>query len=320
MKTSFSKTLLVIGTTTLISGPALADYPERPIEMIIAYSAGGGTDIAARTLVPYLEEHLGTDITVVNRPGAGGEVGFTELAKAKPDGYTIGFINTPNVITIPIERETRYEIDDFAPIASVVDDPAGFNVHPESQFKTLDDLIEHAKANPNDISYGTTGVGSDDHLAALALERQADIKMTHVPFPGSADVRQALMGQHIDLGIFNMGEAASDAKAGRVRTLAQGAEKRWEKAPDVPTLKEQGYDLVIGSNRGIAAPAGVPEDRINKLSQAVAKAMQEEDFQAAADKQALPLYYQNPQDYQKTLNTAQERFQALWEESPWSEQ
>lgn len=320
MKISLKKTLLALSTSTLIAGPTLAAYPERPVEMIIAYSAGGGTDIAARTLVPYLEDHLGTGITVINRPGAGGEVGFTALANAKPDGYTIGFINTPNVITIPIERDTRYELDDFTPIASVVDDPAGFNVHPDSQFKTLKDLIEYAKANPGDISYGTTGVGSDDHLAALALERQAGIKMTHVPFPGSSDVRQALMGQHIDLGIFNMGEAATDAAAGRVHTLAQGAEERWEKAPDVPTLKEQGYDLVIGSNRGIAAPAGVPDEIINKLSQAVAEAMQEEEFKAAADKQALPLYYQDPQSYQETLTSAQERFQALWEESPWAEQ
>lgn len=320
MKISSSKTLLVFGMSTLVSFPALAAYPERPVEMIVAYSAGGGTDIAARTLVPYLEEHLGADITVVNRPGAGGEVGFTELASANPDGYTIGFINTPNVITIPIQRDTRYGMEDFTPVASVIDDPAGFNVHPDSQFKTLEDLIEYAKAHPGDISYGTTGVGSDDHLAALALQRQAGIQMTHVPFPGSSDVRKALMGQHIDLGIFNMGEAATDAAAGRIRTLAQGAEERWEKAPDVPTLKEQGYDLVIGSNRGIAVPAGVPDEIVNELSQAIAEAMQEEEFRAAADKQALPLYYQNPQDYQKTLNNMQERFQALWDESPWVEQ
>ncbi len=319
MKTHFNKTLLVLGATSLVSLPALADYPERPVEMIVAYSAGGGTDVAARTLVPYIEEHLGTDITVVNRPGAGGEVGFSELANADADGYTIGFINTPNVMTIPIERDTRYEMDDFAPVASVVDDPAGFNVHPDSDFQTLEALVEYAKANPGEISYGTTGVGSDDHLAALALERQADIEMTHVPFPGSSDVRQALMGEHIDLGIFNMGEAAPDAAAGRITSLAQGAEERWEKAPDVPTLKEQGYDLVIGSNRGIAAPSDVPDEIIDRLSQAIAAAMEEEEFRAAADEQALPLHYLDPQDYQEAIAAMQERFQALWDESPWAD-
>lgn len=315
-----TKTLLVLSATSLVSLPALAEYPERPVQMVIAYSAGGGTDIAARTLVPYIEEHLGTSITVINRPGAGGEVGFSELANSEPDGYTIGFINTPNVITIPIERDTRYEIDDFSPVASVVDDPAGFNVHPDSEFQSLEDLIEYAKANPGDITYGTTGVGSDDHLAALALERQAGIKMTHVPFPGSSDVRQALMGQHIDLGIVNMGESTKDAETGRIVTLAQGGEERWEKASDVPTLKELGYDVVIGSNRGIAVPSGVPEEIVDKLSQAVAGAMEEEEFQSAADEQALPLFYLGPDDYQEALNAMQERFQALWDESPWADE
>jgi len=319
MKASFSKTLVVLGATALLSFPVLADYPERNVVMIIAYSAGGGTDIAARTLVPYIEKHLGTDIIVVNRPGAGGAIGFSELASADPDGYTIGFINSPNVMTIPIERETRYEMEDFTPVASIVDDPAGFNVHIDSDFKTLLDLIEYAKANPNTLSYGTTGVGSDDHLAALFLERQAGIEMIHVPFSGSSNVRQALMGGHIDLGIFNMGEAATDAAAGRINSLAQASEERWEKAPNVPTLIELGYDLMIGSNRGIAVPAGVPEDIVNKLSEAIAAAMAEEDLIAAADKQSLPLSYQNAQEYQATIDAMQERFQVLWDESPWNE-
>ena len=319
IKISFTKRLLVIGATLFISFPVLANYPERSVVMIVAYSAGGGTDIAARTLVPYIEEHLGTDIIVVNRPGAGGAIGFSELASADPDGYTIGFINSPNVMTIPIEREVRYEMDDFTPVASVVDDPAGFNVHIDSDFKTLSDLIEYAKANPNTISYGTTGVGSDDHLAALFLERQAGIEMIHVPFSGSSNVRQALMGEHIDLGIFNMGEAATDAAAGRINSLAQASEERWEKAPNVPTLIELGYDLVIGSNRGIAVPAGAPEDIVNKISEAIAAAMAEEDFIAAADKQSLPLAYQNAQEYQATIDAMQERFQTLWDESPWNE-
>jgi tripartite-type tricarboxylate transporter receptor subunit TctC len=318
MKTIFSKTLVVLGATIILSLPVLAEYPERNVVMIIAYSAGGGTDVAARTLAPYIEKHLGTDIIVVNRPGAGGAVGFSELANADPDGYTIGFINSPNVMTIPIERETRYKMEDFTPVASIVDDPAGFNVSINSDLKTLSDLIESAKANPNTLTYGTTGVGSDDHLAALFLERQAGIKMIHVPFSGSANVRAALLGEHIDLGIFNMGEAATDVAAGRINSLAQASKERWEKAPNVPTLIELGYDLVLGSNRGIAVPAGVPEDVVNKLSKAIAAAMAEEGFIAAADKQSLPLLYQNAQEYKATIDTMQERFQALWEESPWN--
>ncbi|MGO2148574.1 MULTISPECIES: tripartite tricarboxylate transporter substrate binding protein [Halomonas] len=314
-----SRSLLILCTTSLVSSLALADYPERPIEMIVAYSAGGGTDVAARTLVPYLEKHLNADITVVNRPGAGGEVGFTALANAKPDGYTIGFINTPNVISIPIERDTRYEFSDFSLVANIIDDPAGFSVHPDSSFQTFEELVEYAKAHPGELTYGTSGVGGDDHLATLALERQADIEMNHVPFPGAADVRQALMGGHIDIGVINVSEIASAAKAGQVRTLAQGGEERWEEAPDVPTFKELGYDLVMGSARGIAAPAGVPDEIINKISEAAKAAIEEEEFQAAADQQSLPLSYLAPEDYRAMLEEQQERFQALWNESPWNE-
>lgn len=320
MPLAFSRTLIILGTTSLVSASVLADYPERSIELIVAYSAGGGTDVAARTLVPYLEKHLDGDITVINRPGAGGEVGFSALANAEPDGYTIGFINTPNVFTIPIERDTRYELSDLYPIANVIDDPAGISVHPESPFQSFEDLVEYAKAHPGEINYGTSGVGGDDHLTALALEQLAGIEMTHVPFPGAADVRQALMGGHIDLGIINVSEVASAAKAGQVRQLVQGGEERWEKASDVPTFKELGYDLTMGSARGLAAPAGVPEEIIEKISQAAQAALEEQEFRTAADEQSLPLSYLGPKEYQDMLEKQQARFQALWDESPWGQE
>ncbi|WP_232822129.1 tripartite tricarboxylate transporter substrate binding protein [Salinicola lusitanus] len=310
---------VAIAAIMLMPLSAMADYPERAVQMIIGYSAGGGTDIAARTLAPYIEKELGTDITVINRPGAGGEVGFTALANAEPDGYTIGFINTPNVLTIPIERDTRYELSDFQPVASVVDDPDGFNVGPDSEFASLEDLVAYAKEHPGEITYGTTGVGSDDHLAALALERLAGIEMTHVPFPGAADVRQALMGGHIEMGIFNIGEAAADVKAGRIKMLAQAASQRSKELPDVPTTAEAGYELTIGSNRGIAVPAGVPDAIVQKLSSAIEAAMNNEEFQKAAAQQSLPLDYQDPTTYQQTLQDLQARFQTLWDESPWSQ-
>ena len=143
--------------------------------------------------------------------------------------------------------------------------------------------------------------------------------MNHVPFPGAADVRQALMGGHIDIGVINVSEIASAARAGQVRTLAQGGEERWEEAPDVPTFKELGYDLTMGSARGIAAPAGVPDDIIEKISQAAKAAIEEEEFRAAADEQSLPLSYLAPEDYRAMLEEQQERFQVLWDESPWNE-
>ena len=299
---------------------AQADYPERPITMIVAFSPGGGTDVAARSLAPFIEKYLDGSITVVNKPGAGGEVGFTAIAQAEPDGYTIGFLNTPNLITIPIERDTRYELENIAPIASVVDDPGGFHVRSESEFETLDELIAYAKEHPNAVTFGTTGIGSDDHLAALALQRAAGIELTHVPFPGASAVRAALLGGHISLGVFNMSEAVSFIEEGRVRPLGQMAEERWPVTPDVPTFREQGYDIVQGSIRGIGAPAGVPDEVLQKVASAIEQAINDPEFQQIAADQSLPLRFMGPQAYSDTLNALREGYLNLWQESPWAEQ
>ena len=185
---------LALPLASLIAPKAWAAYPDRPITMIVAFPPGGGTDAAARTLARFMQMALGQPVVVNNRAGAGGELGFSELARARPDGYTIGFINTPNVVTIPIERRVRYRLEDFSLIANVVDDPGAFFVLADSPFRTLADLVAHAKAKPEDVTYGTSGIGSDDHLAALAFERLAGVKLTHVPFAGASAVRNALLG------------------------------------------------------------------------------------------------------------------------------
>jgi tripartite-type tricarboxylate transporter receptor subunit TctC len=305
--------------SALAATSARAEYPERPITMIVSYSAGGGTDIAARTLAPFIEKHLGggATITVLNRPGAGGEVGFTELARARPDGYTIGFVNTPNLLTIPIQRKTRYSLADLAPVANIVYDPGAFSVRPDSGIKTLPELVAYAKENPGKVTYGTTGIGSDDHLAALAFERATGVKLKHVPFSGNVDVRAAVLGGHIMMASMNVSETVADAKSGSLVLLGQMAEERWEGAPDTPTFKEQGFDIIMGSDRGIAAPAGVPEEALSKLTEAVRKAVQDPDFREQAKKQDLALSFQNSQDFRKHLESLNTTFETLWKEQPW---
>jgi len=302
-----------------VSGAALAqaNFPDRPIQMIVAYSAGGGTDIAARTLAPFIGKYLNGTVTVVNKPGAGGEVGFTELALAKPDGYTIGFINTPNLVTIPIQRKTRYQLESFTPVSNVVNDPGGVQVRPDSSLKSVAELVAYAKANPNAVTYGTTGIGSDDHLAMLALERQAGVKMTHVPFPGSSAVRSALLGGHITLGVFNMGEAVMMLKEKQIRSLGQMGESRWEMAPDVPTFKEQGFNIVQGSSRGIATPAGVPDAIVQQIADAVKKSIEDPEFQKKALEQSLPLDAAGPKQYAEMLYKTRDGYVELWKAQPW---
>src|SRR5512140_630341 len=240
---------------------AQAAYPEQPINMIVAYAPGGGTDIVARVLARYLEKYLGNDakIVVLNKPGAGGAIGFTALASAPPDGYTIGFINTPSVLTVPIERKVSFTWQSFDLLGNIVDDPDNFSVQADSPIKTLADLAAYAKANPGQVSVGTTGVGSDDHLSMMMFEKAAGVKMNHIPFKGAAEVHQAVATGQIMVAAMNIGEALQYIKGGtRLRNLGQMSVTRTNLAPNLPTFKEQGYDIVMASLRGMAAPKGLP--------------------------------------------------------------
>ncbi len=309
----------------LLFGPALAwpaaaqGFPERSITLIVAFAPGGGTDVAARTLARFMERDLGQPVVVVNRAGAGGEIGWAELARARPDGYTIGFTNTPNLLTVPIERAARFRFEDFAPIANIVDDPGGFWVLADSPIRSLADLVEQARAKPGQVSYGTTGVGSDDHLAMLALQRLTGTQFLHVPFGGSSQVRTALLSKQLALAVVNMGEGIADWRQGLIRPLGQMAPARWENAPEVPTFRELGFDVVEGSLRGVGAPAGVPREVLDRLALSVRRAVDHPDFRAAAVQQSLPLRYLGPDEYRAELLALKAAYERLWAQHPWKE-
>lgn len=313
----------VIATLMLAMGwavPAMAEYPEKPITMIVAYSAGGSTDVTARLLAPFIEKYLGDGAKVVveNRPGAGGEVGFTAIANASPDGYTIGFVNTPNVLAIPIERETGYSLSDFDLLGNVVDDPGGFSVYENSKFKTLDDLVAFAKDNPGAVTVGSTGVGSDDHLAMLAFARLTGVQFTHVPFPGTSAVRIALAGNHISVGGINVGEATQAVTSGeKLINLGQMSAGRADVAPDLRTFREQGYDVISASLRGVAAPKGVPDNVRTELVDAIAKAVGDPEFQEQSRKVFAPVRFLTSEEHAKEFADLDAALRVLWKESPW---
>ena len=315
--------LAALGATSaaalVIAGTARAAWPERPLTMIVAFPPGGGTDVAARTLARFLERDLGQPVVVLNRAGASGEIGWGELARARPDGYTIGFTNTPNLITVPIERQARFRFEDFAPIANIVDDPGGFWVLTDSPVRSLAELVAEAKRRPGELSYGTTGVGSDDHLAMLALERLTGARFLHVPFAGSSQVRTALLSRQLALAVVNMGEGMVDWRQGLIRPLGATAVRRWEGAPDVPTFRELGFDVVEGSMRGIGAPAGVPRPVLDRLALAVRRAVEDPEFRAAAAQQMLPLRYLGPDEYRAELLALKAHYERLWAAHPWRE-
>lgn len=314
--------LTLSAITALVPAASHAAYPEQPIKMVVAYGAGGGTDIIARTMAQYISKYLGNNaaIVVTNRPGAGGAIGFAELAKAPADGYTIGFINTPNVLTIPIERKSTFHWQDFDLLGNAVDDPGNFSVHADSPYKNLKELVAFAKANPGAVTYGTTGIGSDDHISALLLERAAGIKLTHVPFKGAAEVHNGVVGKQITVAAMNIGEALQYAKGGSpIRQLGQMSVVRTVLAPNVPTFREQGYDIVMASLRGIAAPKGLPPAVREQLVNAVAKAAADPEFQVKAAGFFAPLRHLPPAAYAAELKDSEAAFKQLWQVLPWGE-
>ncbi|WP_404994888.1 tripartite tricarboxylate transporter substrate binding protein [Cupriavidus pauculus] len=297
-----------------------AAWPNRPIEMVVAYAPGGGTDLVARLLARHLEKELGATIVVQNKPGAGGAIGFAELARATPDGYTIGFINTPNLLTIPIERKTTFTWKSYDLIGNLVDDPGAFTVHQSSNIDTLATLVKYAKANPGAVTVGTTGVGSDDHLAMLLFERAAGVKMTHVGYKGAGEVRGALAGQQITIGAINVGEALAYQKGGTpLKFLGQMGLSRAVLAPNVSTFREQGYNIELASLRGLAAPKGLPEPVKKKLVDAMAKVAADPQFKQQADAMFAPLRYLAPAAYAAELERGEAAFRQLWKDMPWQE-
>ncbi|MBL8386538.1 MAG: tripartite tricarboxylate transporter substrate binding protein [Burkholderiales bacterium] len=305
------------------AGPAHAAWPaDQPINLIIAYAPGGGTDIVARNLIPFLEKHLGdgAKINVINRPGAGGAIGFAAIAQAPPDGYTIGFINTPPIITTPIERQVAWTLGSYDYLGNIVDDPGTFCVHRDSAYKTLADIQAFARANPKKVTVGTTGVGSDDHLAMLMFEKSAGVQMTHVPFKGSADTRTAIIGRHIEVAAINVGEALQYIKGGSpIRCLGQMTAARMSMAPDWPTFKEQGYNFEMASLRGMAAPKGLPPAVRERLVRAIGNATSDPAFRAAAEAAFAPVRYLAPAAYEAELRAGDTMFRQLWKELPWTD-
>ncbi len=314
--------LVAVAATGLMPSIGHAAYPEAPIKMIVAYAPGGGTDITARLLAQYIQKHLGgsASIVVINRPGAGGGIGFGELSNAKPDGYTIGFLNTPNVLTIPIERKVNFHWEDYDLLGNIVDDPGNFSVHADSPIKNLADLVAYAKANPGAVTYGTTGIGSDDHLAAMTFERAAGVKLTHVPFKGAGEVRSAIAGKQIFLAALNIGEALQYQKGGtQIRNLGQMSEQRSNLDPALPTFREQGYNVVMASLRGVGAPKGLPPAIREQLAKAVQAAAADPEFQAKAAGVFAPLRFLAPAAYAAELKRDEQMFKQLWQTMPWTD-
>jgi tripartite-type tricarboxylate transporter receptor subunit TctC len=302
-----------LATSMLLGiGAAHAEWPnDRPIEMIVAFAPGGGTDVMHRTLAPYIEKELGGKITILNRPGASGEIAYTALTQAKPDGYTLSSLNTPGYLTMQMDRKVRFDPKKLCLVARIVEDPGSFILQANSQYNSLKDLAAFAKANPGKVTIGTTGLGTDEHLALLQLEKAAGVDLTPVTFNGANEARTALLGGHVTAIGINVGEFQSGDKSA-FKSLGQFADQRSVIAQDLPTAKEQGFDVIMSSERGIAMGCEVPEAIRTKYSAAVKKALDNPEFQEKAKQQSLPLSYRSSDDWNKELPARAERLSEVW--------
>lgn len=288
--------------------PALAQgtggFPARPIRLVIAFPAGGPTDITMRQLADNAGKVLGQPVVVENKPGAGGTLPAQLLQTSPADGYTLAQIPL-GVFRLPYTTKINWDpVKDISYIINVTGYAFGIVVPADSPIRTWNDFVAYAKANPGKLSYGSTGTLTSPHLTTELIAQQVGIQLNHIPYKGSAELAQAISGGHVMAAADSTGFAPL-VQAGKIRVLNTWGEKRLDKFPDVPTLKELGINVVQNSPFGIGAPRGTPPEVVARLHDAFKKAMEEPSYvQSLARYDMVPIYM-GPQQYTKF---AQETF------------
>ena len=307
----------------LVSHAALAQsWATRPVRVVVPFAAGAGiNDIMARLVGQHLGAGLGQPVVIENRAGSGGIAGTEAAAKAAPDGTTFLMTNVSLITSAYLYPKLSYDPQkDLVPVTLVATSPLLLVVNPAVPAKSVQEFVAYAKANPGKVTVGSTGIGSDDHLLMLMFERAAGVKMTHVPFKGSSDVRAALQTRQIVVAAINVGEALQGIRGGTpMRNIAQFAPARTNLAPDLPTGHEQGFDIELSSLRGMAAPKGLPADIRDRLVKAVETAANDAEFQAQATKFFAPLRFLTPAQFEKEIREAEAGFRQLYKEMPWGD-
>ena len=270
---------LAAGLVTALTGAAQAEYPEKPIEVIIPYGAGGNSDTSGRILINSMRKVLDADFVPLNMTGAGGTVGTAFMADAKPDGYTIGYNPIATVTIQPHLRPVPYNNSSFEPICMIADNPTAVTVAPDSPFETMDDLIAAAKAGDKIVAVGGAP-GSMPHITQAAIAHAYDVKFLYLPAGGGGKAAASIMAGEATFAA----DVSAMEKIHGLKTLAVSASERVEGLPDVPTFNELGKDVVVTIWFGLFAPAGTPEDALNKLSDACGKAVQDPEFVSGMDK------------------------------------
>ncbi|GAB7386682.1 tripartite tricarboxylate transporter substrate binding protein [Bacillaceae bacterium] len=283
---------------------AKTDYPKKPIEMTVGYSAGGGTDVVARIVVNAANKYLpnGQSIVVSNKPGASGTIQLAEIFQAKPDGYKIGSVTTGNLAIQPNFGKTPYKPNDFEPIAQFNSSQNLLVVRSDAPWKTFDEWLDYVKKNPGKFTYSTAGAGNTQHLAMEALSQFYGIQAKHVPFEGAAPAMTALLGGHVQGAVVLVQEAKPHTDAGEFRVLANLGTTKIDAYKDVPFLKEKGF-VGLDTWSGVVAPKNTPKEIVAILNEAFEKALQDPEVVEQFKKIGIEPAYAGPEEFKKIIES-----------------
>jgi tripartite-type tricarboxylate transporter receptor subunit TctC len=269
---------LALCLATAMTVPAMAaDYPDKPVRIVVPFPPGGTTDVLARIVATGLSERMGQQFVVDNRPGASGVIGTSMVAKAEPDGYTLVFatINTHGINASLFPNLPYDPIKDFAPVTVVANTPNVLMVHPSVPAKSLAELIELAKADPGKLNFGSTSLGGSPHMSGELFKMMAKVDIVHVPYKGGGPMLTDLIGGHIQMAFDNLPSSMGHIRSGEVRAIAVTTAERAPSAPDVPTMRESGLpDYEVAAWFGMLAPAGTPPEIVNRLQQTISEILQ----------------------------------------------
>ena len=302
---SAAAAVMVIAATQGTSSAQAQAFPQKPVQFVVPYAAGGAGDIFARTVAQKLSSAFGQQVVVVNRPGANGIIGMEQVGKAAPDGYTIVMGNSaPMVLNPSLYPKLPYDpIKDFAPVTLGTLYPYIVIVHPSVPAKSVAELVKLAKSRPGQLQYGSSGNGGANHLAGEMFKRAAQIDIVHVPFKGSAPALADTVAGQISMMFDTIVTTVPQLKAGKVRALAVTGEKRAPQTPDVPTIAESGYSgYKVTSWQSILAPAGTPRPIVERLYQESAKALKLPDVvERLATQGGNEIVASTPEEFAKVI-------------------
>ena len=278
------------------------EFPVKPIEVIVGFAPGGGTDMIARAVADVAHKYVGQPLAVINKTGATGTIAAQYVASSTPDGYTILVAGGSETVSTPHFKTLSYNaIDDFVPVIRFMIERIGFYVRTDSPWKTMQEFLADAKANPDKYTYAHAGIGGLHHATVQVTEKRTGIRLRHVPYKGGAETLAALAGNHVNVAMASPNEAYALVQGGRIRSLAFSSLNRSPVEPNTPNLRDLGIDVYIENQKGFVVPKGTPQPLIQKLHDSLRKVFDDPQFKGSAEKLKVELSYLNGEDFRKAL-------------------